>query len=351
MGGNALAHLGVSRVTTVELVTVYNRISRQLLLSGHGLFPHLVPWIDSKTDHGDIDLIVKCDGPSHIIRALRINSNQWHSINGDVISVAIPISEDPTGRRVQVDFICIKEAVDHHRLFYSGGDFGLLIGRIAAWNGLTFAQEGLRLRHCEELGTDQDILLTSNPVESMNLLGYFSLPGSFSTYEDLWSWVMCSRMAHPDMFKPESTNAENRSRDKERPMVEKFQTWLSTQECLKNCPARTNGAWYFQRLPEHLRELVDDELLRRDGEASLVKEITACFGMGAVKHVLGLEGAEAGEVVRAMQPFLPEKIERRRLYTSNPKMATLMAQNAAWAAAHCLGLGLKMVAPQGLEPR
>jgi hypothetical protein len=334
LGGNALAHLGVVRVDSGQVAIVYNRIQRQLLLSGLGIHAYLVPWIEDKITHGDIDLLVECSGPQAIIEALHITGSQWYSINGNVISVAVPIYNDPArwDSRVQVDFICIQESVAHHRLYYSGGDFGLLLGRVAAWNGFTFAQEGLRLRHCPELGTDQDILLTTDPVESLTMLGYFDQPPGFSTYEDMWSWVLCSRMAHPDMFLPESTNAENRSRDKQRPMVEKFQKWLVTQPRDRPCHLRMNGEERFALLPPRHQKWVDEKLTERQRELDVQHAITDCFGMGAVKKAIGIEGEQAGPIIRAMQPLLPTKVGRRLLYIQSKETAALLAVLAAKVA-------------------
>ena len=56
MGGNALAHVGVKRINTNDMIKVQNELRE---LFDDFLIIDFVPFIRDKTDHGDIDVLVQ----------------------------------------------------------------------------------------------------------------------------------------------------------------------------------------------------------------------------------------------------------------------------------------------------
>jgi hypothetical protein len=128
------------------------------------------------------------------------------------------------------------------------------------------------------------------------------------------------------MFMPEATNAENRSRDKQRRKVGDFQEWLAehfpdqlTPLMPRKTPAEAR-AWVRERYPV----IGIDEVLRlQEAHFTYAKLRTRLLGMGAVEDVLGRGHPPEllGEVVRDMQPLLPDKAVRE----------AALADPAGWA--------------------
>jgi len=346
MGGNALAHLGVGRADTRTVINLYNRICRLGALYGMRL--HLVPWVEEKDDHGDIDVLTDYV-PGGVACFMKHNfgiAENEMSTNGNVISVAVPYDSK---LKIQVDFITTPdEDMPFSMFYYAGGDLGSLVGRIAAAKGYTFATNGFRLRADHERGILEDIKLPVKMVRALDLLGFKTMPDAetFKTYHNMWTYVMSSELVHPAMFMPDATNSENRSRDKQRRMIGKFQDWIRSQypdDCEKlGDYQRFTGAERLHCMPEDLSTHAQKVLAQRERDEENRAGRSACYGRKAVFEVFGtLSNEDMGAIIREMQPLLPTKNDREDLWKLNKDMALMLSKNAARAA------GLKL----GFNPR
>lgn len=356
MGGNALKHMNPVRVTTPEAVAVYHDIARLFNVCG-GLETAPVPWVESKTSHGDIDILVFADLPQ--VRAV-VDAYQHATAVGDQRfnpgattndrCISAPYRLDDTvdaTRVVQVDLMCVGDLPRPFvKLYYSGGDFGLYIGRVAAALGFVFAQEGLRIRADPGVPWMRDVLLTSDPHVALRFLGYGD-PPRFRREEDLWAYVLSSPKAQPWMFLPHGTNAENRSRDKQRPAVQRFQEWLACA-----CPgavtaARAHLCFEVARRAweaEHGDSVIAHHLANQERSWRIERDCNRAWGIEAVALLADRLrpdidiGERSGDLILAMQPFLPHsKIDRLIAFTKTPELVKLHVQAAAEAAAHQLG--------------
>jgi hypothetical protein len=272
------------------------------------------------------------------------------SRNDKVLSVPVPLPWD-SGRIVQVDFICCaSDEAAATRFFYAGGDFGMLLGRVAAWQGLVFGMDGLRYRAERDVAWAADVHLTADPAEVLAALGYPAVLPWFDTYDTLWRFVLSSPLAGPWMFMPEATNHENRSRDKQRRKVGDFQSWLSDNfpdHLAPPAPRRTPAEardWVRTRFPA----IAIDEILRlQEARFQHAKLRTRLLGMGAVEDVLGSGHPPEllGDLVRDMQPLLPDKAERERALADPAGWPQIIARARRAAASVALARGLAIRLP------
>lgn len=340
MGGNALAHLGVGRASTEVVINLFNRVYRLMVIQG--MTPSLVPWVESKKDHGDIDVLVVCkpDDIRQFFGNVFVLPSDQMSTNGDVVSVCVPYDDT---LKIQMDFICITGNVTFQPFYYAGGDLGSLVGRIAAANGFTFASDGLRLRADHEKGIHSDIPLPIRIGTALDLLGLtLPSPNTFKTYENMWNYVLSSKMAHPAMFTPDATNSENRRRDLARQSINNFQVWVNATfpESVNGTFERIGGAERISMLPEFLQRYVNGVMAQRERDGEDFALRSACYGRAAVEAVFGILDTETiGQVIRGMQLLLPNKEERLDLWANNKKTAKLLSEAAARAAG--LELALK----------
>lgn len=315
MGGNALKHLNPQRLTTPQVMDVFNHLQRNwMLFTTQPLY--LVPWVGEKQDHGDIDVV--CEENAHAVRQFGISmgaSPDDMQTNDTVVSVPIPLPWDPH-HVVQVDFItCASENVRACRFFYSGGDFGLMLGRVAAWHGLVFGMDGLRYRADPSEPWQRDVLLTNSPYEILQALGYGDALPPFATYKQLWVFMLSSPMAKPWMFMPSSTNSENRSRDKQRKKVAEFQDWLREEFPENLLPMEDRKSpeeardWVHEHFP-HVR--IYTRLEEQHAQFDYKKLVTRLFGMDAVEAVIDPRYPDKlkGDIVREMQAHLPQRAAR-----------------------------------------
>ena len=352
MGGNALKHLHPVRLTSAEVIDLVHHLHRNWqLVDPRPLY--LVPWVAEKLDHGDIDLICESNAPTVERFAGMVGADRAAiSRNDKVLSVPVPLPWD-SGRIVQVDFICCaSDEAAATRFFYAGGDFGMLLGRVAAWQGLVFGMDGLRYRAERDVAWAADVHLTADPAEVLAALGYPAILPWFDTYDTLWRFVLSSPLAGPWMFMPEATNHENRSRDKQRRKVGDFQSWLSENfpdHLAPPAPRRTPAEardWVRTRFPA----IGIDEILRLQEARFLHAKLrTRLLGMGAVEDVLGSGHPPElmGELVRDMQPLLPDKAEREAALADPAGWSQIiaMARRAAATVAQARGLATRSPPP------
>lgn len=352
MGGNALKHLHPVRLTSAEVIDLVHHLHRNWqLVDPRPLY--LVPWVAEKPDHGDIDVICESDAPT-VERFAGMVGAEVAAIsrNDKVLSVPVPLPWDRS-RIVQVDFICCTSAeAPATRFFYAGGDFGMLLGRVAAWQGLVFGMDGLRYRAERDVPWAADIHLTADPAVILAQLGYPPVLPWFDTYDTLWRFILSSPLAGPWMFMPEATNHENRSRDKQRRKVGDFQAWLSehfAERLMPPAPRRTPAEardWVRARFPA---TPIDDILRQQEARFVHAKLRTRLLGMGAVEDVLGPGHPPEllGELVREMQPLLPDKATREAALADPSGWSRMIAEarGAAATVASRRGLDVRPAPP------
>lgn len=342
MGGNALKHLAPVRLTSAEVIDLVHHLHRNWQLVDHRPL-YLVPWVAEKQDHGDIDVICEAS-PDTVTRFAAMVGAEVSSIsrNDAVLSVPVPLPWDAglaSPRICQVDFICCApEDATATRFFYAGGDFGMLLGRVAAWNGLVFGMDGLRYRAERDVPWQSDVHLTTQPAEILSALGYPAALPWFDTYDRMWRFVLSSPLAGPWMFMPAATNHENRSRDKQRRKVGDFQDWLAENfpdDLAPPAPRLTPAeacAWVRAHFP-----LVDiDSVLRlQEARFNYAKLRTRLLGMGALESVIGSDHSPEtmGEIVHAMQILLPPKAEREAALADSVRWSDMIRLARAAASA------------------
>lgn len=354
MGGNALKHLDPVRLTSAEVTDLVHHLHRNWQLVDRRPL-YLVPWVAEKADHGDIDVI--CEAPPEtVVRFCALVGADAGAIsrNDAVLSVPVPLPWQQglaTQRIVQVDFICCDpDEAAATRFFYAGGDFGMLLGRVAAWHGLVFGMDGLRYRADRECPWQTDVHLTAEPGEVLSALGYPPALPWFDTYDRLWRFILSSPMAGAWMFLPAATNHENRSRDKQRRKVGDFQEWLATNfpgqvepPAPRATPAEARD-WVRSRYPRIGIDAVLDLQRARFEHAKLR---TRLLGMGAVADVIG-DGHPPelmGEIVHGMQALLPPKAEREAALADPARWGEMIRQARAAAAQVAAGRGIVTRSP------
>lgn len=228
MGGKALpAFIPTRRYGAAELLELQRRHLPALraFFSGHRLEP--VQPLLAKESFGDLDLLLE-DGPDlppplqpaweAFLRPLGL---PHVSVNGLVVS--IPIEE------LQVDLIRTEpERFDFAARYYSYGDTGNLIGRVAGDANLLLGFRGLFQR--DERG-EAGRLLSADWEESLRWLGYDPAAhrAGLSTPEEAYAFVASSPAFRLRPFLPESRPRQAAARDARRPFYQGFLEWARSR--------------------------------------------------------------------------------------------------------------------------
>lgn len=234
MGGNALKHLGVTRLNKhlYELLTndIRARVTRVL-----GQTPVLIKSYSSKPNFGDADFLVESD---------YLHSN-WHEhltkefdskgaiSNGGVISMEIS--------DFQVDFITTStKDMQWAQTYYAFNDLGNLMGRIAHKMGFSYGHEGLVKIVRTEDHVIGRVKIKATPSEVFSFMDY-SYPRwqkGFETLEDIFEYAASTIYFDPKIYLLDNRNHVSRTRDAKRETYTKFLAWCDGKSGTFNWDAK-----------------------------------------------------------------------------------------------------------------
>lgn len=272
MGGHALKKVNVSRIGLLQ----YNEVKRDLykqLSSEFELELELEFLIDvpNKIDFGDIDILYKyklTNSFPNVIDIIKQTFNPTEIIhNGDVCSFSYQItSNNGEIKYFQVDLIKSTN-LEMSKFYFSYGDLGGIIGRIAQYIGLKYGSAGLwvcpnsqtigeflnleqnvklvnnlktQLKtqlNCDDVDLDaivkaqySNIVLISSPQIICEYLGldYNKWIGGFTSKNDIYEWIIESKFFNPTQFKV--LDCAGRQRANKRPMYQDFLQYIFKDE-------------------------------------------------------------------------------------------------------------------------
>lgn len=226
MGGNALKNTQTDRADLQKYLNVYNQVIHRLSFRYNNLIHYLPRNVRSKTDFGDIDIILRSDTVSdlgsEVIRSL-FNPNEVYA-NGGVYSFDV--------YNFQVDLV--KKPLKYwkcSKVFFDIGGFGNLSGKIARRMRFKWGFQGLRYMAFYEdnrsvkLG---EFVVSKNPREVFEFLGFDfdKFLQGFETQEEMFDYVIESNNFSIDAFMPENLTADQRHRDTKRQSYHEFMSYL-----------------------------------------------------------------------------------------------------------------------------
>lgn len=172
------------RVSTDEMLQIFKELETKLQhsFSQFRLSKHL----PSKTDHGDIDIVVQHDTADiqEILENQLGNGILDYSKNGNITSILYrSISE---GKTVHVDFIVsIPEKYDAQYDYLSYNDFSGILGIIARKLHFNYGSEGFFKIYNDKSGKNNYILLTYNLREGLVIMGYKKVLSDFDKIQNI----------------------------------------------------------------------------------------------------------------------------------------------------------------------
>ncbi len=202
MGGNALKHLNVRRVSKGELAMFMDEFVG--LWEQHFVDPDVPLWyfafpmpLAGKEDFGDLDVVYWCE-PKDKETVLNLLSKHFNSkglkTNGGVTSI------EWNGLQVDMIYEDTPEKMEWASNWYSHGDTMALLGRVYRYyrfvlknNGLYFSVKTANFR--------EDLPLNQDWKTSLNLLDYKLLSRFVElTEQDAFEYVFSSKLAFPAVY-------------------------------------------------------------------------------------------------------------------------------------------------------
>jgi len=183
----------------------------------------VVPWLTSKADHGDADIVVpeSCRRPDEVAAAAVGEATglpHLHYRDNKENPILFAGVETPVGL-FQIDLIhWPDQTAEFCRRFLSWGDAGAMVGIIGREMGLKFGMDGLRVPVRVPAAPRGSVLLTADFDEALDLLGLDPAAHAAGFADDAGTaaWIGRGRYYDPKLYDPSRSTSESRRRGKVR---------------------------------------------------------------------------------------------------------------------------------------
>jgi hypothetical protein len=297
MGGHALKNTYIERKNTEEFLRIGKEIQDKIL-SDLFLETVILKCYRTKTDHGDLDLLIKITPNLNInwktYIQITFNPNEIFN-NGGVYSFDY--------QNFQIDFIPIKEKSWNIAQTYGFFDpLSNIMGKTFHKFGLSYGWDGLFYKYRNAHGTNsENILLTTDPKKIFDFGGYDYdryLKG-FETLEDIFKFVIDSANFNTEMFQMENLKSIDKKRNRKRGSYHLFLKYLKDNKIYVRKDFEEDKTKYIIAIDFYFPEvkLLDklNELRKKDAQDKALSE--KFNGNIIMQWLPELKGKELGEAI------------------------------------------------------
>ncbi len=339
MGGKAIKKVQISRIQKDDYEFIKKNIYELLSKDFQIDFLFELP---EKNDFGDLDILYISQSDKSIKDYIiqYFNPNEIVS-NGNVISFDYKLKDDILLTHLyeqntkkddiyfQIDLIKTSN-LEMAKFYFSYGDIGSILGRIANYYNLVFGFDGLWLNlnvetvdkylknkklseewinnmlkmkdknNNENLGK---IILTNKPNEICNYfdIDYEIWKKGFNKNEDIYKWIIKSKYFKKDIFY--TLNRAHRERNEKRNFYNNFIKYILGEEEIKNGEFKINinnqlNAIQYFRKEDELINLIENQKLKLERKDK--------FNAYIFKD-LGIEDKELGKNIENFKNYINKK--------------------------------------------
>lgn len=328
MGGNALKHLGVQRISANEYYPLVESVC-ELFFQMFQQQATPIKSFATKPDFGDVDLLIVAQDLPLNWRELLVGhfNSRGYVCNGDVTSMEI--------RNVQFDFIdCLAVDKDWTEIYFAYNDLGNLMGRIANQMGFKYGHKGLiyMLRDDRKDHVLAAIELHQSAQEVFDFLGYdyAKWQQGFENLEDIFEFVVSSKWFNSEIFLLQNSNYTSRVRNAKRKSYTAFLKWSEENHHRLNQFQWENNAidqasFHLQRACVKWPELVKRINIEKAKESEN-RALKLVWNGENVSSWTGYIGRDLGNLMKQTQQH-PEFLEASKTIESLKKLTLQVAGN------------------------
>lgn len=299
MGGKALNKYGVhtDRKNTKEFNELGNIIRERIELY-YPVNCSIVKCYHNKTDHGDLDLLIKFDNGININWKDAIEKHfapKAINANGNVYSFDF--------KNFQIDIIPVNESKwEIANVYYSYDPLGNIMGKTFHKFGLSYGWEGLFYKFRNFNGRNSKNILISNNPEKIFEFGGFNynryLQG-FDDLEDIFKFVIDSKYFDTEIFQMNNLKSIDKKRNRKRGSYHIFLKYLKDNMINITYPFDKNKDSYLPMINKYFPESkIFDEIKLLEKIDSRNKFISQKFnGDIVMSWIPDLKGKELGQAI------------------------------------------------------
>jgi len=314
MGGHALSR-NTERAGPQHYLNVYVQVQRVL----QSEWPEAVMYLPRKhrfkQDHGDLDLLVRRDtvgltrdwvksafGVDEVV----VNDGVWTF----GVELELPPSDTSEKSTLQVDLVTKrKEHWEMSKAFFDQSGLGNLMGKLCRWLRYKWGFQGLRMPVYRDPQGERSVkygeyVLTRDPKKAFEFLGfdYDRFQEGFQDMSEIFEYVRSSEHFCKEPFMPENMTADQKQRDRKRPVWDQFKNHLRDLEKLGELPSKPDSRPTQEEAVERAKEAFPfcelHHELEQDKEFVELREEAKKTWTGRVPmEEFGVKGSRLGEML------------------------------------------------------
>lgn len=309
MGGTAL---GV-QADRMDMYT-YTELKNELLnYFSYESYMKVIPTYENKKSFGDMDIIYRNDiiYPNDIIKNLNEFPDDYITLldykkNGNVLSVLLNFDDNHNMGLYQVDFIGHNEEdYDFAYNYYSNGDKGNLIGRLARSVGLKFGHNGLfYIQYDKEnpLHVLKEHLVTNDYQEALYILGFGSQGEPvFEEEEHIFEWITKSKLFNKEAFLFKKPNKDVK-RGQKRGAYLRFLEYIDNPNFKQHSVDKESFLKDIFKIYD-----LEEDIYKVYHQREFDKKLKEVYNGQVVMDITDLEGKELGEFMKSFVEYVGSK--------------------------------------------
>jgi hypothetical protein len=330
MGGKALNKYGVTteRKNTEEFLRIGKEIQEHFDFDFD--FPvetAIVTCYHTKSDHGDLDLLIKVDSNFHNAGidlreyiAVTFNPQAIHN-NGGVYSFDY--------QNFQIDFIPVRESKwETAKTYYSYDPLGNIMGKTFHKFGLSYGWDGLFYKFRNFNGRNSQNILLSNDARRIFKFGgydYDRYLQGFETLEDILKFAVDSKYFDTQIFQMDNLKSIDKKRNRKRGSYHVFLQYLKDNNINVVYPFDKNKDnyldWIELNFPEAKLLEKLSELQRIDTQNKVMSQ--KFNGDIIMSWLPNLQGKELGQAMNKFKNSFGEDEEDFREFILNASFSAI----------------------------
>lgn len=295
------------RVTNSEMQAVYQELKNRI----GDLFSmfELTKTLQSKQDHGDIDILVLAEPNTDIKEQLsRLLGNDLVQYSKNDNTHSILYYSKAINKKVHVDLIAsTSSAAFQNKLhYYSLNDFSAAIGTVSKKLHFKYGSEGVFKRFRDQKTVWHDIPLNLGLLEGLKIFGFdMTLYPKIKNPDDIINFIASSPLVDGSFFVHEDLTAADRQAVNKRPIMD----YILDELRKKNLHQEIADEDYFFK--KYYPELYQQtELKKQEFNQATYKNVPN-FNGNWLMQTFGLKsGPQVGEIMKKMYQKFGNNLEQ-----------------------------------------
>jgi len=334
MGGNAL-DTNTERASPHHYLNVFAQVQRRIKSEWPEAITYLPRKHHYKQDHGDLDLLVRRDivdlsrewvKDTFGVDEIHVNDGVWTF----AVELPVPVSDTNETSALQVDLVTKrKEHWEMSKAFFDQSGLSNLCGKIARHLRYKWGYQGLRMPVYRNPDGERSVkygeyVLTRDPRKAFEFIGfdYDRFQEGFFDLSEMFEYVIGSEFFTKTAFRAENLTADQKQRDRKRPVWAQFQSYIEHVE--DNEYERPTQEEAIERAKSTFPYCDLHNQLPLDREqVELREEASEIFNGRDVIEEFGIEGKELGEKLSNFHDQFETDLAQYSWIVNNGKEAAL----------------------------